>query len=80
MKAIAEGVGFGLQRIDVSLNDDGALKGVKVDGKALEDDGWAVELGILEGEYIWACITESSDRLGEPRIVTYQNIINVMHP
>jgi len=79
VKAIAEGVGFGLQRIDVSLTDDGALRSVKVDGKALEDDGWSVELGILEGGYIWACITESSEKMGEPRIVPYQDIINVMH-
>ena len=79
VKAIGEGVGFGLQRIDVSLSDDGVLISVKVDGKALEDEGWSVELGILEG-YVWACITESSDRLGELRIIPHQNIINVMHP
>jgi phosphopantetheinyl transferase len=77
VKAIAEGVGFGLQRIDVSIAGDGTLEGVKVDGSALEDDGWSFELGILEG-YVWACISESSDRLGEPRIVPYQDIINVM--
>jgi len=78
VKAIAEGVGFGLQRIDVSLNDDGALEGVSVDGKALEDEGWSVELGVLEG-YVWACITESSEKMGEPRIVPYQSIIDVMY-
>jgi phosphopantetheinyl transferase len=78
VKAIGEGVGFGLQRIDVSLTNDGALKSVKVDGTALEEAGWNVELGILEG-YVWACITESGERLGEPRIVPYQDIINVMH-
>jgi 4'-phosphopantetheinyl transferase len=78
VKAIGEGVGFGLQRIDVSLSDDGALRGVKADGKVLEEGGWSVELGILEEGYIWACITESSERLGDPRIVPYQDIINVM--
>jgi 4'-phosphopantetheinyl transferase len=78
VKAIGEGVGYGLQRIDVSLRDDEVPVSVKVDGKALEDDGWSVELGILEG-YVWACITESSEKLGEPRIVPYQDIINVMH-
>jgi hypothetical protein len=80
VKAVAEGVGFGLQRIDISLNDDGVLVSVKVDGKALEDEGWSVELGILEGGYIWACMTDSSERLGEPRIIPHQDIINVMHP
>jgi 4'-phosphopantetheinyl transferase len=79
VKAIGEGVGFGLQRIDVSLSNNGVLEGVKVDGKVLEDNGWSVELGILEEGYIWACITESSERLGEPRTVPYQNIIKVMH-
>jgi 4'-phosphopantetheinyl transferase len=78
VKAIGEGVGFGLQRIDVSLSDDGVLEKVEVDGKALEDNGWSVELGILEG-YVWACITESSEKLGEPRIIPYQDIINAMH-
>jgi hypothetical protein len=78
VKAIGEGVGFGLRRIDVSLTDDGSLNSVKVDGKLLEDGGWSVELGILEGGYIWACITESSEKLGEPRIVPHQDIINVM--
>jgi len=79
VKAIGEGVGFGLQRIDISLNDHGILDSVKVDGKSLEGDGWSVELGILDGGYIWACITESSERLGKPKIVPYQDIINVMH-
>jgi phosphopantetheinyl transferase len=78
VKAIGEGVGYGLQRIDVSLSDDGVLESVKVDGKVLKNEGWSVELGILEG-YVWACITESGERLGEPRIVPYQDIINVMH-
>ena len=80
VKAIGEGVGYGLQRIDVSLSDDGGLVSLQVDGMVLEDEGWSVELGILDGGYIWACITESSEKLGEPRIVPYQNIINVMHP
>ena len=79
VKAIGEGVGFGLQRIDIALNDEVILDSVKVDGKSLEGDGWSVELGTLEGGYIWACITESNERLGNPKIVPYENIIQVMH-
>lgn len=77
VKAIAEGVGFGLQRIDVILGNDGVLQGVKVDGKALDDSGWAVDLGTLDG-YVWACITESSERAGQPKIVPYQDIVDVL--
>ena len=81
VKAIAEGVGFGLQRIDVTLSDNGDDKkivaGVKVDGKDIGKDGWTVDLGVLEEGYIWACVSESSER-ATPKIVPYQQIIDVM--
>lgn len=80
VKAIGEGVGFGLQRIEVCLGDDGSLEGVKVDGKSLGDNGWMVSLGTLEG-YIWACVTEkSSEQMAEPKIVSYRDIIDVLQP
>jgi phosphopantetheinyl transferase len=79
VKAIGEGVGYGLQRIDVSFGDEGRLEGVKFDGKQLEDDGWTVALGILEDEYIWVCVTESSDRSDVTlKIIPYQNVIHLM--
>ena len=85
VKAIAEGVGFGLQRIDVSLSDSDSVNGndkkilaeVKVDGKDIDKDGWTVDLGVLEEGYIWAYVSESSE-IATPKIVQYQQIIDVM--
>lgn len=81
MKAIGEGVGFGMERIEVDLNEKGALVEVKVDGVPLTETGWDVQVGRLDGEYIWACVAESSERQSEiiPKMIPHQGIIDALH-
>ncbi|OCF61826.1 4'-phosphopantetheinyl transferase [Kwoniella mangroviensis CBS 10435] len=52
-KAVGEGITFGLERIEVILDDQGDVQCVKVDGKDSEDIGWNYKLGNVEGNR-WA--------------------------
>lgn len=78
VKAIGEGIVFGLQRIDVNLAHDGTLVKVTVDGKTLDETGWSAYLGSLVNGYIWACVTESSEETTQPKTISYQQIIDAM--
>jgi phosphopantetheinyl transferase len=85
VKAIGEGVGFGMDRIDVGLDDEGKLKGVRVDQRPLSDSGWNVEVGYLDGEYIWACVSKGDQTSGSsekiiPKMVDHQDIIDSLLP
>ena len=61
-KAVGEGIGFGLERVrvDLGLGEDGEglerERRVRVDGRDVEEDGWACASGWLgaDGEYGWA--------------------------
>ena len=80
MKAIGEGIGFGMERVEVDLDEKGTLVGVIVDGIALTETGWDVQVGRLDGEYIWACVAESSERQSEiiPKMIPHQGIIDAL--
>lgn len=84
VKAIGEGIGFGMERVEVDLDDRGTLVGVKVDGVPLTETGWDVQVGRLNGEYIWACVAESSERQSNrqsemiPKTISHQEIINAL--
>ncbi|WVW86881.1 hypothetical protein I302_108936 [Kwoniella bestiolae CBS 10118] len=52
-KAVGEGITFGLERIEVILDDYGDVQGVKIDGKDSEEIGWEYRLGWV-GECRWA--------------------------
>jgi 4'-phosphopantetheinyl transferase len=85
VKAIGEGVGFGMERIDVDLDDEGTLRGVRVDERPLSDSSWNVQVGILDGEYIWACVHESDQTSSSsekiiPKMIDHQDIINSLLP
>lgn len=67
-KAIGEGIGFGLDRIAVDLGD-GSVRGIRVDGRDIREDGWSWVVGSLDGgEYGYAVIWKGG---GE---VTVENI------
>lgn len=54
-KAIGEGIGFGLERIKVDLDEGGQARKVWVDGRDLRDEGWEWLCGPLgDGGYGWA--------------------------
>jgi hypothetical protein len=86
VKARGEGVGFGLDRIEVSLSSTGLLERVSVDGQSVEDLGWRTHTGILEGErpYRWACLNGMAPGVygtePGPRVVQYQDLIDVILP
>ncbi|WWC92849.1 uncharacterized protein L201_007810 [Kwoniella dendrophila CBS 6074] len=52
-KAIGEGITFGLERIEVLLNDKNEIEKVNIDGKNSRDIGWIYEQGQIE-DNIWA--------------------------
>lgn len=63
VKAIGEGVGFGLERIEVVFHEDknshAAVKSVLVDGRDIQESGWTVGSGYLDrGAYRWISIYE----------------------
>lgn len=61
VKAIGEGVGFGLEHIDVILDQSGEVPGVLVDGLDIRESesGWTIKSGYLDaGTYRWVCIYE----------------------
>ena len=80
VKAIGEGIGFGMERVEVDLDEKGTLVGVKVDGVPLKETGWNVQVGRLDEEYIWASVAESSERQSEiiPKTISHQEIINAL--
>ena len=74
VKAIGEGVGFGLDRIEVVFEyADGShaeVKGVLVDGRDIQESGWSIGSGYLDGGgYRWICIYENplSDKTDTPK-------------
>lgn len=71
VKALGEGVGFGLERIDVVISDQSPQVMVKVDGHDIREAGWSVMDGYLEEKaYRWVCIAqvEPEDDLQRPRL------------
>ncbi|RSH78418.1 copper chaperone of lysine biosynthesis protein [Apiotrichum porosum] len=55
-KATGDGISFGLDRIEVDMGD-GAVAGVKVDGKDIRQEGWTWAVGSIDGgDYGWAVI------------------------
>ena len=84
MKAIGEGIGFGMERVEVDLDEKGTLVGVIVDGIPLTETGCDVQVGRLDGEFIWACVAESSERQSNrqseiiPKTISHQEIINAL--
>ena len=48
-KAIGEGVGFGLDRIDLTLGPNGEVEGVCVDGEDVRFNGWQYAFGLHKG-------------------------------
>ena len=75
-KAIGEGIGFGLERIRVDLDERGEVRMVCVDGRDVRDDGWRWECGWLgrdEG-YGWVVFWKGDEEkeVGEEDGVTNQ--------
>lgn len=54
-KAIGEGIGFGLERIRVDMDDRAGIEKVSVDGRDVKEDGWSWKSGWLEEDdgYGW---------------------------
>ncbi|WVO14337.1 hypothetical protein L204_101969 [Cryptococcus depauperatus] len=63
-KAIQEGITFGLDRIEVVL-EDGEVRAIKVDGKDADKIGWEWRIGQLEKEYRWAVWWRGQDIEGK---------------
>jgi len=84
VKAIGEGIGFGMERVEVDLDEKGILVGVKVDGVPLTETGWDVQVGRLDGEYIWASVAESSEKQSNrqseiiPKTISHQEITDAL--
>lgn len=80
VKAIGEGVGFGLERVEVILDDLAGIQSVLVDGTDIRESGWRLESGYLDGgQYRWVCIYEPipSDSAPEslsPREISWEEL------
>ncbi|KLT45173.1 4'-phosphopantetheinyl transferase [Cutaneotrichosporon oleaginosum] len=71
-KAIGEGIAFGLDRIEVDLGD-GAVAGVRVDGRDVRENGWRWVVGSLdEGAYGYAVIWREDE--GESTAVEVETV------
>lgn len=59
-KAIGLGIGFGLERIELQLGQDGEVDGVYVDGTEVGDSGWAYTHGRFDDGYAWMAMWRGS--------------------
>ena len=66
-KAIGEGIGFGLDRIRVDVEEDGDVVKVSVDDRDVRDDGWEWSTGWLDEDegYGWAVYWRGDCEKGE---------------
>ncbi|GMK55740.1 hypothetical protein CspeluHIS016_0207960 [Cutaneotrichosporon spelunceum] len=74
-KAIGEGIGFGLDRIEVDLGD-GSVAAVRVDGRDVREDGWRWAVGSLEGgAYGYAVIWRGEESPVEVEMVGWDGFV-----
>ena len=82
-KAIGQGVGFGLDRITLALDQRGDVEGVCVDGEDIRWDGWKWAKGWIESkdglhkeEYGWVAIWRGDpDWDGQLTTVTWDDFL-----
>ena len=73
-KAIGEGIGFGLERIKVDMDDDGQVQVVSVDGRDIKEDGWKWESGWIgaNNKYGWVAIWRGDeDSSGDVELISW---------
>lgn len=85
VKAIGEGIVFGMERIRVDISDEGEVENVFVDEKDFRDDGWKWGSGWLRGpdtggkEVCGWCVMYRGDEEGAGEIeeVGWEELIQV---
>lgn len=78
VKALGEGVGFGLDRIEVNLDDEAQVRSIRVDGLDVRNGGWTLGAGYLDGgEYRWVCLVEAEPNatVGPPTQITWNEVV-----
>lgn len=82
VKALGEGVGFGLDRIEVVLDDEAEIVSVSVDGREIVEAMWTAQAGYLgEKEYRWVCISSGSVEQTSPpkvKVLGWGDILNTL--
>lgn len=75
VKAIGEGLGFSLDRIEVVM-EDGAVRGISVDGRDVREDGWGWASGTQSDGYCWAACSSGAAGIGEVQHVEWDSFVN----
>jgi 4'-phosphopantetheinyl transferase len=80
VKAKGEGIGFGLERIEVTLSADGVVEDVSVDGRQVRETGWKVDVGTVGEVYRWACLWQegAGDTGLRVETITYKEVIDAI--
>ena len=76
VKATGDGIGFGLDRIDVELDGDGRAQVVRVDGRDIAADGWRWALGSEvgpSGTYGWSVCWRGDEWSGQLQHVEWSD-------
>ena len=74
VKAIGEGIGFGLERIQVDMDDSGVVGAVSVNGRDVKELGWNWSCGNLEG-YGWAAYWKGPNTKCEVQHISWETFM-----
>lgn len=85
IKAVGEGLGFDLGRIEVLLDPDTEIRSVLVDGLDIKQAGWILASGYLDDEaYRWVSIHEGAQPTDMARVIAeaveWQDVISILKP